>query len=78
MGTQSARLYIEQQQATMAQWVAILTLFELCTRDTGYEGGGWRRKVWWRQEAIEKQPWATLEESWEAKKSRRSGGEMGM
>ena len=40
--------------------------------------GGQRRKVWWRQEATEKQLRATLEDSREAKRRRRIGGEMGM
>ena len=78
LGTESDRIYIEQRQATMAQWVSLRPLFEVCTRETGYEGGGRRRKVWWRQEATEKQLQATLEDSWEAKRRRRSGGEMGM
>ena len=62
----------------MAQWVALSPLFEVCTRETGYEGGERRRKVWWIQEATEKQLWATLEDSREAKRRRRSGGKMGM
>ena len=33
-GTQSARIYIERRQATVEQWVAIHTLFEVCARDT--------------------------------------------
>ena len=49
--TQSDRIYIEQRQATMAQWVALRPLFGVYTRDTGYEVGKRRRKVWWRQEA---------------------------
>ena len=53
-GTQSDRTYIEQRQATEVQWVALRPLFEVCARETGYEVGGWRRKVWWRQEATEK------------------------
>ena len=77
-GTQSARIYIEQRQATVTQWVVLYPLFQVCARDTGYAGGGRRRKVWWRQEATEKQLQATLEDSWEAKRRRRSGGEMGM
>ena len=50
-GTQSARIYIEQRQANVAQWVALRLLFEVCARETGYEGGGRRMKVWWCQEA---------------------------
>ena len=77
-GTQSARIYIEQQQATMVQWVALRPLFEVCAREKGYEGGGRRRKVCWRQEAMDKQLRATLEDSREAKRKRRSGGDMVM
>ena len=73
-----ARIYIEQQQATVAQWVALHPLFEVCARETGYEGGGRRRKAWWRQEAKEKQLCDTLADSREAKRRRRIGGEMGM
>ena len=29
-GTESARIYIEQRQATVAQWVALCPLFEVC------------------------------------------------
>ena len=39
-GTQSDRIYIEIQQVTVVQWVALRPLFEVCTRKTGYEGGG--------------------------------------
>ena len=48
------RIYIEQWKATVAQWVVLRPLFELYARETGYEGRGWKRKVWWRQEATEK------------------------
>ena len=44
--TQLYRIYIERQQATVEQWGGIRPLFKLCTRETGYEGGGQRRKVW--------------------------------
>ena len=73
-GTQLGSIYIEQQQATIAQWVALRPLFELCARETWYEGGGRRSKVWWRQEATEKQLRATLKDSREAKRRRRRGG----
>ena len=62
----------------MAQWVALWTLFEVCARETGYEGGGRMRKVWWRQEATGKQLWATLKDSQKAKRRKRGGGEMGI
>ena len=44
-GTQSDRIYIERRQATVAQWVALRSLFEVCVRDTGYEVGGMMRKL---------------------------------
>ena len=49
----------------MAQWVALRPLFELCARETRYEGGERSRKVWWIQEATEKNfkpPWKTHRE----------------
>ena len=77
-GTQSTRIYIEQRHATVAQWVALRTLFEVCASETGNEGMGRRRKVWWRQEATEKKLRVTLEYSREAKSRRSSVGVMGM
>ena len=66
--------YIGRLQATVAQWVALCPIFEAYTEDNGYEGGGSRREAWWRQEAIEKQLWATLPGiSLEAKRRRREG-----
>ena len=46
----------------MVQWVALSPLFEVCARETGYEVGGWRSKVWWLQESTENNfgpPWKT-------------------
>ena len=76
--TQLARIYIERRQETVAQWVALHPLFEVCARETWYEGGGLSRKVWWFQEARRKQLCATLEDLWVAKMRRRSCGEMGI
>ena len=67
------RTYIWRQQANVAQWVALHPLFEVCERETGYEGGGRRREAWWRQEASEKQLWATLADSRETKRMSNSG-----
>ena len=44
----------------MEKWVALRPLFEVCVVGKEYEGGGNRRDVWWRQEAIEKQLQANL------------------
>ena len=70
------RIYIERRQEIVAQWLVLCPLFEVCEREKGYEGGGHRREAWWCQDAKEKQLWATLEDSREAK-GRRIGGEMG-
>ena len=62
VGTQSASIYTERRQATVVQWVVLRPLFEVCARYKGYEVGGRRRKVWWRQEATENNfgpPWNT-------------------
>ena len=40
VGTQSARIYIEQRQSTVVKWVVLRPLFEVFARYTGYEGGG--------------------------------------
>ena len=74
-GTQMVRTYIWRQQENVAQWVALHPLFEVCERETGYEGGGRRREAWWRQEASEKQLWATLADLREAKRM-SNGGEI--
>ena len=52
----------------MAQWVALRPIFEVCTREKGYEEGGQRRDPWWKQEGPYNILRATLEEiSWEAR-----------
>ena len=62
VGTQSAMTYIGRRQGTVAQWVALRLIFKVCARDTGYEGGDFRRDAFWRQEAAETQIRETLEE----------------
>ena len=76
-GTQSARTYIWRRQENVAQWMVLRPIFEVCARDTWYEGGGCRRGARWCQEEKEKQLWGTLASSREAKR-RRSSGENGM
>ena len=77
-GNWLAMIYKEQRQETVAQGVVLRPSFEVCARDTEYKGGGRRSKVWWCQEATEKQLWATLEDSQEAKRRKSSSREMGM
>ena len=40
VGTKSARTYIERRRATVEQWVVLRPLFEVCAKETWYEGGG--------------------------------------
>ena len=69
-------IYIEQRQATGAQWVVIHPLFEVCARETCYAGGRRRREAWGHQKATEKQLRTTPVDSREAE-GIRIGGEMG-
>ena len=39
-GTKLIQTYLEIRQATVVEWVALQTIFEVCARDVGYEGGG--------------------------------------
>ena len=59
-GTKLLREYIYQRQAAVAEWVALWTKFEVCTKETVYDGGGKLRERWWRQAAAEQQLKATL------------------
>ena len=79
-GTQSLGAYIDRRQATVAEWVILYPMLEVCNRQTGYKGGGRLRDPWWRQTAAIKQLSATLkcilaaemEQRW--KSGRRGGG----
>ena len=42
-GTQLVGEYIGPKKVTVAQWVDLHLLLEVCAQDTGYEGGG--RKI---------------------------------
>ena len=61
-GTQPLHTYLDRRQATVAEWVALQTIFEVFARETGYEGGGnlWEPRR--RQAAAEKQLMVTLKE----------------
>ena len=55
----------------MEEWVALRPIFDVCTRDTGYEGSGQIRVPWWRQAAKEKHLKVTVEDILEASRRRR-------
>ena len=59
-GTKLLREYIDKRQATVAEWVALRPIFEVCTKETGNGGGGKLRNPWWRQEAAAQQLEARL------------------
>ena len=79
-GIQSLGAYIDRRQKTVAKWVALRPILEVCNRETGYEGRGRRRETWWWKTAARNQLSATLkyilvaerERCW--KSSRRGGG----
>ena len=79
-GTQSLGNYIYRRQTTVAEWVTLRPILEVCDRETGYEGGGRRREPWWRETAARKQLSATLKDISSAererywKSGRRGGG----
>ena len=70
-GTKRLREYIENRQATVADWVALWPIFEVCAKDTVYEGGGKLCEPWWRQEDANQQLEATSKNISEAAGERR-------
>ena len=80
--TWSLGTHIDRSQETVMEWLALHPILEVCDRDTGYEGGGRRRNLWWRQTAARKQLRATLkyislaarERRWKSGRSGKSGG----
>ena len=43
-GNQNVRTYIDRRKSTVAQWVALRTIFKVCTKhEKGYESGGRRQ-----------------------------------
>ena len=63
--------YIDKRQATLAEWVTLRPILEVCDRETGYKGGGRRQELWWRQTAARKQMSTTLKGFLEAARERR-------
>ena len=58
-GTQPPQTYIDSRQATVKEWMDLWPIFEVCTKEMGYKGGGKFQEPWWRQEAAEQQLVAT-------------------
>ena len=48
--------------------MSLRPIFEVCARETGYDGLGRRRYAWWRQDVAKTQLRETLNEiSWESR-----------
>ena len=60
-GTKLLQEYIEGRQAEIAEWVAMQPVFEVCVKETDFEGGGEAREQWWWYTAVEWQLKITLE-----------------
>ena len=52
VGTQTLRKHVDRQHATVAEWVATRPIFDVCARETGYEGGERLQVPWWRRKAV--------------------------
>ena len=52
-GNKPLREYIEKRQVTVSEWVDLRPIFEVCTKEMGYEEGEKLRELWWRQVAVE-------------------------
>ena len=69
--TQTLGTYIDKRQMTVAEWVALRPIIEICDRETGYKGGGRRCEPWWRKTAAWKELSTRLEEISAAERARR-------
>ena len=61
-GSQTLGLYIDKWQATVAEWVTLRPILEVCNMDTGYKRWGRRRELWWRKTSAWNYLSATLED----------------
>ena len=70
-GTQTLGTYVDRHQTTVAEWVALRPIYEVCDRYIGYEGGGSHSEPWWQKTVDRKQLRATLEEILATARARR-------
>ena len=71
VGTQTLGVYIYKRNSTVAEWVTLRPTLEVFNRETGYEGGGRHRDLWWRQTVAWKQLSVNLEDILAATRARR-------
>ena len=70
-GTQTLGTYIDKRQVTVAKWVALIPILEICDRETDYEVGERHHKLWWQKTVARKQLSETLKEILAAARARR-------
>ena len=70
-GTKTLEVYIHKRKETVVEWVVLMPILEVCNMGTGYEGGGRRCDLWWRQMTPRKNLSATLEDILAAERARR-------
>ena len=58
---QTSGKYINRQNTTVLEWMALWPIYEVCEKDTGYDGRGGRCEPWWRQTVPMEQMRATIE-----------------
>ena len=80
--TKPLQEYIERIKAMVEEWVALCTIFEVCSNDMVYEVGERLRNQWCRQMSAERHLKTTLREilaaAWERRRresGRHGGGE---
>ena len=61
-GTQKVGTYVDKQQTTVAEWVALIPIYEVYDRETISYRGGRHREPWWHKMTARKHLRATLEE----------------
>ena len=54
--------YTKRRQATVVEWVALLPIFKVCAKETGYKDRGRVRGQWCCQTAAQRQLKTTLKE----------------
>ena len=83
-GINPIKTSIGKRQATVSEWVDLRPIFEVCAKETGYEGGGRLWEPWRIQAAAEQQLKATLKDifsaAWEKRRrefDRHDRGDIG-
>ena len=59
-GTKPLQEYIERRQAIVADWVALLPVFNVCAKETEFEVRRRVQEQWWSQTVVEKQVKTTI------------------